>query len=337
MLAWATFYVFAAFYVVKKFIQKVESHHDIKIQEAQNFFEILATDKEKVTRDKIILEKEASDIFTLYEMTREITKKLSEGEALEVFRSKLKENISLEDCRFISPLSSEYNEIQSSKEYFIFPLKTKRVKEGYLAFKGLQDKDKDKAIILSHQFALAFRRVELYKEVEELAITDSLTSVHTRRHFLGRFEEELRRSTSRKIDLSVLMIDVDHFKSFNDQYGHLVGDQILHAIGAILKENIREIDFIGRYGGEEFCVILPVTDRYGANFAAERMRVAVEEAQIKAYDTTLKVTVSIGIAGFPSDGKIVSELIDKADWALYRAKKKGRNCICAFGVYEESP
>ena len=129
-------------------------------------------------------------------------------------------------------------------------------------------------------------------------------------------------------------MDVDHFKNFNDKFGHLVGDQILREIGRLIKENIREIDFAGRYGGEEFCVVLPVTDRYGANFAAERLRAAVEEASIKAYDTTIKATISIGIATFPTDGKTVMELLDKADWALYRAKKKGRNCICAFGVYE---
>ena len=189
-------------------------------------------------------------------------------------------------------------------------------------------------MILGHQFALALRRVKLYEEIEELAVTDSLTGVHTRRYFIERFEEELKRSITRKIDLSLLMIDVDYFKTFNDKYGHLTGDQILHGVGKVIKDHIREIDIVGRFGGEEFCVVLPVTDRYGANFAAERIRSAVETTAIKAYDTTVRVTVSIGIATFPADGKTSAEVIDKADWALYRAKKKGRNCICAFGVYE---
>ena len=83
-------------------------------------------------------------------------------------------------------------------------------------------------------------------------------------------------------------------------------------------------------------MVLPVTDLDGAQFASERIRVAAEETIIKAYDMSIKITVSIGIATFPSDGKTAAEIIDKSDWALYRAKKKGRNCICAFGVYKSS-
>ena len=131
------------------------------------------------------------------------------------------------------------------------------------------------------------------------------------------------------------MVDIDFFKTYNDKYGHLTGDQILREIAGIIKDNIREIDIIGRYGGEEFCVVLPDTDNGGAGYVAERIRSAVEEATIKAYDTTVKATVSLGIAVYPQDGKEMTELIDKADWALYRAKKQGRNQICAFGKYDK--
>ena len=131
------------------------------------------------------------------------------------------------------------------------------------------------------------------------------------------------------------MIDVDHFKNFNDQYGHITGDQILREIGALIRENIREIDIAGRYGGEEFCVILPDTDQQGAQFAAERIRHAAQLADIKAYDATVKITLSICTSTFPDDGKKVDELIDKSDWALYRAKKQGRNAVSSFGVYED--
>ena len=133
--------------------------------------------------------------------------------------------------------------------------------------------------------------------------------------------------------MSFLMIDVDFFKKFNDQYGHLTGDQILREIGFLIKENIREIDIAGRYGGEEFCVILPDTDRQGAYYAAERIRRAAEKKTVKAYDASVKVTVSVGTTTFPADGKEMEELIDKADWALYRCKKSGRNAVCSFGVY----
>ena len=133
--------------------------------------------------------------------------------------------------------------------------------------------------------------------------------------------------------MAFLMADVDYFKNFNDQYGHLTGDQILREIAVIIKANIREIDIMGRFGGEEFCVVLPDTDSTAAGFVAERIRAAVAEATIKAYDATTKATVSIGVAVYPQDGKRVNELIDKADWALYRAKKDGRNRVCTFGVY----
>ncbi len=327
-------YVFIVFHLLKSFIVSSELHLEQKVVEAQKAYEGLTCQRDQTVAQRAQLEKKSSEIFTLYEMTKEITKKFKEEEAFEVFKAKLTENIVVEECRFINTDSKDFEELQASPDYFVFTLRSKREKLGHFALKGLDEKDKDKVTILGHQFALALRRVKLYEEIEELAMTDSLTGVHTRRHFLVRFEEELKRSAIRKIDLSLLMIDVDYFKGFNDKFGHLVGDQILREIGKIIKENVREIDIVGRFGGEEFCVVLPVTDRYGANFAAERIRAAVEGTAIKAYDATAKVTVSIGMSTFPVDGKATAELIDKSDWALYRAKKKGRNCICAFGVYE---
>lgn len=327
-------YVGLIYYIARCFLQFVELRTEAKVSDAAESYQALLVEKEKTSQEKAALEKKAAEIFTLYDMTKEITKKFNEEAAFEVFKTKLHETVKTEDCRFVSVDSGDLEKAQSAQENFVFTLKSKREKLGYLIFRGLQEEDKDKIMILGHQFALALRRVKLYEAIEELAITDSLTGVHTRRHFIERFEEELKRSMTRKIDLSLLMIDVDYFKNFNDKYGHLAGDQILQGIGKIIKEHIREIDIVGRFGGEEFCVVLPVTDRYGANFAAERIRTAVEATSIKAYDTTVKVTVSIGIATFPLDGKTSAELVDKSDWALYRAKKKGRNCICAFGVYE---
>ena len=108
---------------------------------------------------------------------------------------------------------------------------------------------------------------------------------------------------------------------------------MLKNVGSLIKENVREIDLVGRFGGEEFFVILPDTDRAGAQFAAERIREAIEAATIKAYDLALQVTVSAGVATYPIHGKNMEELIDKADWALYQAKKRGRNCVCSFGMH----
>ncbi len=101
----------------------------------------------------------------------------------------------------------------------------------------------------------------------------------------------------------------------------------------IIKENIREIDIVGRYGGEEFCVVLPETDLEGSLLVAERIRKAAQDRLIKAYDTSVRITLSLGVSIYPADGKLTEELIDKADWALYRAKTQGRNCTVAFGQY----
>jgi len=110
----------------------------------------------------------------------------------------------------------------------------------------------------------------------------------------------------------------------------------LQRIGKIIRENIREIDIAGRYGGEEFGVVLPETDLTGAMLVAERIRKAVESAQIQAYDQVVQTTISIGVAIFPQDGDFTDAIIDKADWALYRAKSQGRNTVCAFGMYNRS-
>lgn len=182
-------------------------------------------------------------------------------------------------------------------------------------------------LILSGQFAIQLQKVILYKKVQDMAITDSLTEVSTRRYFLERFREEIRRSMRRKASLSFLMIDLDYFKEKNDKFGHLVGDVILKEIAQILKSNLREIDIIGRYGGEEFGVVLAGIAREGAFQVAERLRSGVEHSVFKAYDEKVSSTISIGISVFPEDGVDENSLIESADKALYRAKEKGRNRV----------
>jgi diguanylate cyclase (GGDEF)-like protein len=174
------------------------------------------------------------------------------------------------------------------------------------------------------------RKVKLYEQIQELAITDGLTGIFVRRHFLERFHEEMARHLRYGLKLSFLMLDIDHFKQQNDSFGHLIGDVILRKTTQILKANLREIDLLGRYGGEEFSIVLPDTDKVGALQAAERIRLAVEEYSFKAYEELSKITISVGIAVFPDDARSVQRLIDCADAALYRAKQEGRNRVCAI-------
>ncbi len=175
------------------------------------------------------------------------------------------------------------------------------------------------------------KRAFLYQRIQELAITDGLTQVFSRRYFLERFREELVRSEKFNYSFSCLMIDIDHFKDYNDRYGHLVGDAILREVSKTIKENIRQIDLMGRYGGEEFSLILTETDKEKAELAAERIRQAIENKRIRVYNEDLKATVSIGVSTFPIDAKDMEQLIDKADLALYQAKEAGRNKVCVYG------
>ncbi len=183
---------------------------------------------------------------------------------------------------------------------------------------------------MSQQFLLGLKRAVLYQHVQEMATLDSLTKVFTRRYWFQRCNEELERSRKYNYNLTCLMIDVDRFKGFNDTYGHLVGDAVLMAVVRVVRENIRQIDLLGKYGGEEFCVILTETAVQGAQFVAERIRQALQDTSVQAYDEILKVTISIGIAGFPNDSRDLTGLVDKADQALYRAKETGRNKVCVY-------
>lgn len=304
-------------------LSEVEKVFPVLEQEYQVFLER----KNALASEKMYLEDMAVKIFTLYEMTKDVTKSLTEEEAFEVFKKHLMEHVRFKECHYFGPLE----EVGADDEdHFVIVLKSKRRKIGYIQIVGMNKEDMEKALILGNQFALAMRRVRLFREIEQIAITDGLTELHTRRYALERLREEVERCKTRKIDLSFLMIDVDYFKLVNDKYGHITGDQVLREVGRIIRENIREIDVAGRYGGEEFCAILPDTGIDGAVFVAERIRQAAEKADIRAYDNVIKLTLSIGVATYPHDAKDEEGLIDKADWSLYKAKKQGRNRVATI-------
>lgn len=190
--------------------------------------------------------------------------------------------------------------------------------------------DFSKLLILSRQLGMEVQRVSLYEKVQELAITDGLTRLLVRRRFMERMQEELERSLSYNLKLSVLMLDIDHFKDYNDRYGHLVGDVVLRDTAAIIKNSLGDVDLACRYGGEEFCVILPETNKKGGLRVGERIRWAIENHSFKAYDEVTNVSISIGISTFPDDSVLMEELIDNADKALYQAKETGRNRVCDY-------
>ncbi len=167
------------------------------------------------------------------------------------------------------------------------------------------------------------RVMERTRELAALATTDSLTGLLNHAEILKQAEYELNRSIRYTHEFSVLMLDIDHFKSVNDEHGHRVGDRILLDISNIIKDSCRHIDKLGRYGGEEFLIICPETDKSSAFELAERIRIRVEEMQAGIVQN---VTCSIGVASYINE-EHRDDLINAADKALYRAKKEGRNRV----------
>lgn len=178
--------------------------------------------------------------------------------------------------------------------------------------------------------SVALTRALLYQQMERLATTDGLTELNNHRHFQEILASEVERSRRYKRPLSLLLLDIDHFKSFNDTYGHPVGDLVLKEISACIRKSIRINDVPARYGGEEFTVIIPETAEEGALITAERIRSTIESHVIRSLDKELKVTVSIGCATHPSLAGSQQELIDNADKALYYSKEHGRNQVSLF-------
>jgi diguanylate cyclase (GGDEF)-like protein len=164
--------------------------------------------------------------------------------------------------------------------------------------------------------------------LQELSMTDPLTGIYNRLYFHKRFRYEFQRAARYQTPLTLLMLDLDHFKKINDTYGHPFGDHVLKQASRVLVDSLRQVDLVARYGGEEIIIVCPETDAAGAKIVAERLRTNVEKMDCVVDDIKSKVTVSIGVAIFPGDG-ITSEeeLLQLADEALYRAKQAGRNCV----------
>ena len=186
---------------------------------------------------------------------------------------------------------------------------------------------------VADRVAVAIENAQLHKETKLLTITDDLTGISNYRHFQEQLRSELRRADRYHRPLSLIILDIDDFKKYNDSYGHWAGNLALKCLAILLEENVREkIDIVARYGGEEFCLILPETDKGAAMEVAERIRHSVEENDFDKEEMGIgsKLTVSLGVATYPDDTKESEDLVMKADVALYQAKEAGRNQICSY-------
>jgi diguanylate cyclase (GGDEF)-like protein len=173
------------------------------------------------------------------------------------------------------------------------------------------------------------RMSRLLARVKRLSITDDLTGIYNRRYFFQRFKQELERSARYGRQTSLLMLDIDHFKHYNDVHGHQMGDSLLKKLAQLLSISIRQPDFIARYGGEEFVVVAPETGREKVLPLAEKLRSTIEKHPFLMRESQPegRITISIGVAVFPGDGQTVDEMVSKADAALYIAKDLGRNRV----------
>ena len=181
------------------------------------------------------------------------------------------------------------------------------------------------------ELALAFD--SMADRLEEMAARDSLTRLFNRREFLRYLTAELKRSERYHHSMALLMLDIDHFKSVNDQHGHQVGDEALKAMAARISRSVRSVDHVSRYGGEEIILILPETGRQEALSMANQLRARIENETFQLPGgLEIALTASIGVAVFPTDARTESQLVAAADAAVYEAKNEGRNCVRGFAT-----
>jgi diguanylate cyclase (GGDEF)-like protein len=207
-------------------------------------------------------------------------------------------------------------------------------KEAGMGIGSFTEGDMQLLSALAVQAAASIENARLY----EMATVDGLTKLYIRRHFEQRFIEEIRRTQRYGTHLSLMMIDIDHFKRFNDTYGHACGDEALKLVAGVIKRSVREdLDIAARYGGEEMMVLMPETDTEGARILAERVRMAIEETPLPGPNgETLQVTVSIGVATMPMHAMADDGLMEAADQALYASKHAGRNRVSIYTPASEA-
>lgn len=239
------------------------------------------------------------------------------------------------DKRFGSKMDKETD--LKTKSLMCVPIKSKGSIVGVLEIVNkttdtpFTKDDLDLIMRLVDHAAIAIERASLYQKMAELSITDDLTKLFNTRYLNRTLEIEITRSNRHKSSLSLIFMDIDHFKVINDNYGHLVGSKLLVEMGQILIKSLRTIDIVARYGGDEFVIVLPQTTPNSAVQIAERMRRTIEQnVFLKKEGYSLRLTASFGVASYPESAKSKEDLLRLADEAMYRVKFQTRNGVYAI-------
>jgi diguanylate cyclase (GGDEF)-like protein len=225
------------------------------------------------------------------------------------------------------------NKLEIYRSFFGVPMRKDEKVVGELALLSrnrahFTEEDKEPIKFLADLVYVALEKAKLFEETKALSIHDGLTGAFNHRYFQEKLLEEIKRAErSKSSPFSLLMFDIDNFKSFNDDYGHQIGDSVLKHISEVVKKNIREIDIFARYGGEEFILLLPNTEKEGAVSVAEKLRKLIAINPLVTKKKNYFITVSVGCSVFPSDGEDKNTLIKRADEALYKAKQDGKNLV----------
>lgn len=198
---------------------------------------------------------------------------------------------------------------------------------------GLTDEDVPAVSAFANQISIAIEKTELFQRVQEMAMTDGLTGLYNYRRFHELLAMEVKRARRYKRPVTLVMMDIDHFKVVNDTYGHQSGDEVLKLLAGVLRASVRETDFVARYGGEEFVILLPETPGEAACGMAERIRKTVDGYEFMVQGHGVTLTLSLGVAWcLPKEGVTAPEMVRRADQALYQAKRQGRNLVCAYPI-----
>ncbi len=201
---------------------------------------------------------------------------------------------------------------------------------------AFESRDLTNGEALAPIFSAALDNLRRFSRAEELSITDGLTGAFNYRYLRSALDREIARAKRFRERFAIIMLDVDHLKEYNDVHGHLQGSEVLRRVAHVVAGELRSVDVLAKYGGDEFVVILPRSDRAGAGIFAERIRAAVEVHEFPGEQEGMKITTSMGIAQFPEDGESSRDLLESADVALYDAKRSGRNRVTGVAAGRSS-